>query len=94
MYRKAVGNIKFFKRVSDHFMATVGPRLRPIRVLKGEFIYMEEDPADAGKEIKSLVYFIKKGVVNYVKPNPKGPPDLVYSSVKEGSFFGDVDFIR
>lgn len=29
-----------------------------------------------------------------MKPNPKGPPILVYSSVKEGGYFGDVDFLR
>ena len=51
MYRKAVSNISFFDSVSDHFMATVGPLLKPIKVLKGEYIYMEDDPADASKNV-------------------------------------------
>ena len=32
--------------------------------------------------------------MNYVKPNPKGPPDLVYSTACEGGYIGDVDFLK
>ncbi len=30
MYRKSVKGIKYFERISPHFMAAIGPRLRPI----------------------------------------------------------------
>ncbi len=47
---------------------------------------MEEDPADSGKLslFYSIVYFVRKGEVSLVKPNPKGAPDLVYAGFKEG----------
>ena len=49
MYRKHVKGIPYFKEKSPHFMATLGPLLRPVIVQKGEFIYLEGDPIDASK---------------------------------------------
>lgn len=41
--------IKYLEDKSAHFMATVGPMLRPIKVHKNEFIFMEQDPVDASE---------------------------------------------
>lgn len=49
MYRKNVKGIKYLEEKSAHFMATVGPMLRPIKVHKNEYIFMEQDPVDASR---------------------------------------------
>lgn len=80
MYRKSVSNIEFFKQVSDHFMATVGPLLRPIKVLKGEYIYMEEDPADASKMGLIFSLFHQERNRKLCEAESKGPsnPGLLF----------------
>ena len=40
-----------------------------------------------------LVYFIKKGEVGF-NFHKERPPDLIYATVKEGNYFGDVDFMK
>ena len=49
MYRKVVKGVKFFEDKSAHFMATIGPLLRPIIIEKGEHIFLERDPVDASR---------------------------------------------
>lgn len=68
----------------------MAPLLRPVNLTKGEYVYMEGDPIDAGRPYSILVYFIKSGETAYVKAKEKA--DLVFAVNKPGSFFGDIDF--
>lgn len=74
-------------------MATVGPLLRPALLPKGEFVFLEGDPLDASKSTLNLVYFLKKGSVGFVTRR-ETPPDLIYATLREGSCFGDTDFLN
>lgn len=49
MYRKVVKGIDYFENKSAHFMATIGPLLRPIIIEKNEQIFLKRDPVDASK---------------------------------------------
>ena len=40
----------------------------------------------------NLVYFLKKGSVGFVTRR-ESPPDLIYATLREGSCFGDTDFL-
>ena len=57
--------------------------MKPIKVTKGEYIFLKGDSIDG-------IYFIKKGESAYVEKRPKA--DLIFATNFEGSFFGDIDF--
>ena len=84
IYSYEVKDIDFFKGKSAHFIARVAPVLRAVRISKGEFVYLTDDPIDA-------VYFIKKGEAAFVHRRSKA--DLVYAVNKEGTHFGDIEFV-
>ena len=84
IYSYEVKDIDFFKAKSAHFIARVAPVLRAVRISKGEFVYLEEDPIDA-------IYFIKKGEAAFVYRRTRA--DLVYAVNKEGTHFGDIEFV-
>ena len=83
MYSNQLASIDFFKRKSPKFIATVAPLLKPLKVCKGEHIYLQGDSLDG-------IYFIKSGEAAYVEP--RGEADLTFAHIYAGSFFGDVDF--
>ena len=83
MYSHQLASIDFFKRKSPKFIATVAPLLKPLKVCKGEHIYLQGDSLDG-------IYFIKSGEAAYVEP--RGDADLTFAHIYAGSFFGDVDF--
>jgi hypothetical protein len=49
MHEKIITRIPFFQGRSPHFMAFIGPMLRPTKVMKGEYIYVEGEPIDESK---------------------------------------------
>lgn len=51
MYREELAGIPFFRKKSPHFIASVATLLRPLNLTKGEYVFMEGDPIDAGKEL-------------------------------------------
>lgn len=85
LYRKHLDSVPYFANKSPHYIAAVGPLLRPVIVPKGEFVFLEGDPPDA-------LYFLKKGEVGYVTRRRVGP-DLIYASLNQGSVFGETDLI-
>ena len=59
MFQNTMQGISFFKKKSPHFIASIGPRLRYIRIQEGEYIFREGNPLDA-------VYFVKEGKAAFV----------------------------
>jgi hypothetical protein len=54
MHKKITKRIQFFKDKPTHFIAFVGPLLKPLRVEKGKYIYKENDPVEE-------IFFLIKG---------------------------------
>lgn len=84
MYREELKTLKFFKNKSAKFVANVAPLLRPVKVCKGEYIYMKSDTIDG-------IYFINEGKAAYIDIMKK--IDLTFSELETGAYFGDVDFL-
>lgn len=61
----------------------MAPLLKPVKVSKGEYIYLKGDSIDG-------VYFIKKGRAAYVEKKSKA--DEIFATVQPGSYLGDIDF--
>lgn len=59
MYSQYLEGIKYFKDKSPWFIAAVAPLLKPVKVSKGEYIYLKGDAIDG-------IYFIKKGESAFV----------------------------
>ncbi len=59
MYNQELGDVKYFEGKSPRFNATVAPMLRPVKIPKGEYVYLKGDPIDG-------VYFIREGQSAYV----------------------------
>ncbi len=85
IYARQLHPVQYFASKSPHFIATVGPLLRPIIVHKDQFVFLEGDPNDA-------VYFLRKGTVSFAT-HSSNSPDVIYASLPEGSFFGETDFL-
>ena len=83
MYSHQLGGIRYFDKKSPQFIAALAPKLKPIKVCKGDFLFLKGDPLDG-------IYFIKKGEADYVERRPKA--DLIFATNKQGSYFGDIDF--
>ena len=83
MYSHQLGGIRYFDKKSPQFIAALAPKLKPIKVCKGDFLFLKGDPLDG-------IYFIKKGEADYVERRPKA--DLIFATNKPGSYFGDIDF--
>ena len=84
MYSEELKAIKFFKNKSAKFVANVAPLLKPVKVCKGEYIYMKKDTIDG-------IYFINEGKAAYIDQQKK--IDLTFSEIETGAYFGDVDFL-
>ena len=75
--------IRFFEDKSPQFIAALAPKLKPLKVSKGDYIFLKGDPLDG-------IYFIKNGEAAFVERRPKA--DLIFATNKAGSYFGDIDF--
>ncbi len=52
MFQNIVDGVTFFTKKSPYFIASIGPKLRQIRIQEGDYVYREGNPLDA-------VYFVK-----------------------------------
>lgn len=59
MYSQELEGIKYFEDKNPRFIAAMAPLLKPVKVSKGEFIFLKGDTIDG-------IYFIKKGEAAYV----------------------------
>ncbi len=75
--------VYFFKKKPPHFIAFIGPLLRPLRVEEGSFVYKEGDPIES-------IFFLTKGIAAYVNIHIN---DLPYMMVEPGFYFGEIDFV-
>ena len=83
MHQELIKKVKFFKKKSPHFIAFVGPMLKPIKVEKGQYIYKEGAPIDE-------IYFLVSGQAGYASIQYH---DAVYIIIDKGYYFGEIDFI-
>ena len=84
MHNNIIATFPFFQGKPPQFIAFIGPLLRPMRVLAGEYVYMNGDPIDD-------VYFLINGQVGLVLPDFD---DTVYVKIDKGYYFGEVDFLH
>lgn len=85
MYSQQLEGIKFFESKSPKFIASLAPLLKPVKIAKGEYIYLKGDSIDG-------LYFIKKGELAYTEQ--KLEVDITYATKARGSIFGDIDFVN
>ncbi len=83
MYSQELKGVNYFNLKKPKFVASVAPLLKPVKVCKGEYIFIKGDALDG-------VYFIKSGEAAYVERRPQA--DLVFHREGPGSHFGDVDY--
>jgi cyclic nucleotide gated channel, plant len=76
IHKDIINMFTFFKNKPRDFMSYCGPLLRPVKILKGEYIYVEGDPIDE-------IYFLIKGQVAMVLKKYSG--DIPYVSIDPGT---------
>ena len=84
MHHEIIDSFPFFKDKSKQFVAYIGPLLRPQRLFKDEYVFMEGDPVEE-------ICFLIKGSVDLVLPKFDDAPFL---HIEEGYYFGELDFIQ
>ncbi len=89
LHKDIMDSVPFFKDKPKSFLAAICPAFRPMKVAKGEFIFMEGDPADESNphisfSLKLLleVFFLKSGQVAYVIPKYH---NFKFLKIREGS---------
>ena len=50
MHRDIITNIPYFEDKPCSFIAYIGPLLKPIKVNRNDYIFLEGDPADESKK--------------------------------------------
>ena len=84
MHEEIIDSFPFFKDKSKQFVAYIGPLLRPQRVFKDEYVFMEGDTVEE-------IYFLIKGTVELVLPKLEDAP---YLHISSGYYLGELDFIK
>jgi hypothetical protein len=74
IHKSIINKFKFFKDKPKDFLAFLGPRLKPVKFLEGEYIYKEGDSIEE-------IYFLIKGKIGFVH---KDFLDIPYISIEEG----------
>lgn len=82
MHKGIVKRVQFFQDKPPHFIAFIGPLLKPLCVEKNNYIYKEKDPIEE-------IYFLIKGKAAMVH---KDLDDAEYLIIEEGLYFGEIDF--
>lgn len=83
MHREIVKKIYFFQDKPPHFIAFIGPLLKPIHIEEGGYIYRDKDPIEE-------IFFLIKGKAAFVHKDLKDSP---YLMIESGYFFGEIDFV-
>lgn len=83
MHREIVKKIFFFQNKPPHFIAFIGPLLKPLHIEVGNYIYKEKDPIEE-------IFFLIKGKAALVHKEIK---DSAYLIIDQGYYFGEIDFV-
>lgn len=83
MNKEIIKKIHFFKNKPPHFIAFIGPLLKPLRVEENNFVYKEGDPIED-------IYFLTKGKAVFVSHDLEDNP---YLMIDQGHYFGEMDFV-
>ena len=83
MHKKIIKKIYFFRKKTAHFIAFIGPLLKPLRVEKDNVVYKEGDPIEE-------IFFLTSGKAAFVNPNIDNCPFLI---IEPGYYFGEIDFV-
>ena len=84
IYCKMLEKNVFFEDRTEHFVAWVAPRLTPVRIVEGEYVYHEKQPA-------TEMFFIIRGEVEYVLSYDVR--FAAYHVVKTHYYFGEEDLL-
>jgi hypothetical protein len=84
MYNGLKSRVSFFAEKDPVFISTFVPKLQPIKVQMGEFIYQKGEYPHQGAYMSYLVYFIVNGRVNMVI----GVHAITFKTYVSGSYFG------
>lgn len=82
MHRGAVKTLPFFTSKDEVFVAAIVPFLRDVFIDQGSLFFSEGEYADE-------IYFLVKGRANYIQRN-----GVIYKSIQEGSYFGEIEVLR
>jgi cyclic nucleotide gated channel, plant len=80
LHEEIIEKLPYFKDKTKTFITQIGPKLKPVRVQKGQYVYKTGDPIDE-------IYFIIKGTVGYVLNKEKAKKDDIYVKVRQGINF-------
>lgn len=80
MFTNLRNRVSFFKNKDSVFISTLIPKLQPLRVASGEFIYNKG-------EYPNQVYFVVNGRVNMVI----GVYSITFKTYVTGSYFGEIE---
>lgn len=83
MNKEIIKKIFFFKNKPPHFIAFIGPLLKPLRVEENNFVYKEGDPIEE-------IFFLTKGKAVFVSHDLEDNP---YLMIDQGHYFGEMDFV-
>lgn len=83
VYEPMVTGIKFFSTIEPELLLAVAPHLLPAKFSAHEVIFTQGEYANE-------VYFIKSGSVGLIIPDH---PSEVFSTIPQGSYFGETDII-
>ena len=82
MHHKIVEKVYFFQDKDPGFISYMVPKLKPISLQPGDFLYKQLEYPDE-------VYFLTKGRVNLLTYN-----GLVFKTYVQGSYFGEVEILE
>lgn len=83
MYGGVLHALKFFSNKDQIFVSTIFPLLESYNYIENEVIYAENDYAD-------YVYFLGKGIVNFIF----GENNSVFRVISPGEHFGDIEIVK
>ena len=83
MNKEIIKKVYYFKSKPPHFIAFIGPMLKPLRVEADNYIFREGDPIEE-------IFFLTRGHAAFVIKELK---DLIYMIIDPGYYFGEIDFV-
>jgi hypothetical protein len=77
LHEEIIRKFPFFQNKAKGFISLLGPKLKPMKIAKGDYIYQEGDDIDE-------IYFLISGQVGFVLENELKCKNDVYAKVREG----------
>jgi hypothetical protein len=87
LHREIIEKIPFFQGKPKDFISVIGPLLKPMRALKGDYIYKKDEPTDE-------IYFLIQGSIGFILDKNKTKKKDVFVKVKEGTGLFSQSLIR